>query len=390
MRTPASGSPPFTPAEVERSRRYRRPLYVAFAADLVLGLSTLAILAASAEWLVGPWWLAAPLYAAIAVAVSALVRLPVTVWRGWVHERRWGFSTQSPSGFAADFFRKLLLTCVFAAVPVLGIVALARAFPSWWPAVAAPAAALLVLLVGFAAPILLEPLFNRFTPLDDAPLVRALLALAARAGVPVRDVLVADASRRTRKVNAYVSGIGATRRVVLYDTLLRDVPQSQLEVVVAHELGHRRARHVAKGTVLAMLGAAGGTAVIWALVPNPQDPAVAPLILLISALLELAALPFEAALSRRWEREADRFSLDLTGDRDSFRALHRKLATANLGDLDPPRPVYLLLFSHPTATERLAAAGLIASLSGGRSLLESGPCQTSAPWSSCFSASSPS
>jgi Zn-dependent protease with chaperone function len=357
VKAPEPESQPFTPGEIERSRRYHRPLYVAFAVDLVLGLSTLAVLSAVVEWRIGPWWLAAALFAAIAAALSTLVRLPVTVWRGWIHERRWGFSTQSASGFAGDILKKLLLTCVLAAVPVLGIVALARAFPAWWPAVAAPAAALLVLLLGFAAPLLLEPLFNRFTLLDDAPLSRALLALAARAGVPVRDVLVADASRRTRKVNAYVSGIGTTRRVVLYDTLLREVPRRELEVVVAHELGHRRARHVAKGTALAMLGAAAATVVIWALLADPQDPAVAPSILLISALLELLALPFEAALSRRWERWADRFSLDLTGDREAFRALHRKLATANLGDLYPPHWLYLLLFSHPTAPERLAAAG---------------------------------
>jgi STE24 endopeptidase len=175
--------------------------------------------------------------------------------------------------------------------------------------------------------------------------------------VPVREVLVADASRRTRKVNAYVSGIGATRRVVLYDTLLDEVPKRELEVVVAHELGHRRARHVVKGTVLGMLGAAAGTLVVWALLPDPQDPAIAPKLLLITAVLELLALPLGSALSRRWERVADRFSLELTRDRDAFRAVHEKLATANLGDLDPPRLVYLLLFSHPTARERIAAAG---------------------------------
>ena len=162
-------------------------------------------------------------------------------------------------------------------------------------------------------------------------------------------MLVADASRRTRKVNAYVSGIGATRRVVLYDTLLEKVPQAELEVVVAHELGHRRARHVAKGTALAMLGAALATLVVWALLPDPQDPAIAPKLLLITAVLDLLALPFQAALSRRWEREADRFSLDATSDRDAYRAVHHDLALANLGDLEPPRLAYLLLFSHPTA-----------------------------------------
>ncbi len=348
--------PSFTPEEVERSRRYHRPLYVAFALDVTLGLATLALLAIFAEWRIGPWWLAAPLFAAIAVALATLVRLPVTVWRGWVHERQWGFSTQSRSGFATDIFKKFLLACIFAAVPVLAVVGLARAMPSWWPAVAAPAAALFVLAVGFVAPVVLEPLFNRFAPLQDASLAGALRALAVRAGVPVRDVLVADASRRTHKVNAYVSGIGTTRRVVLFDTLLREVPQPELEVVVAHELGHRHAGHVAKGTALGMLGAAGGTLVVWALVENPQDPAVAPLILLIASVLELLALPFETALSRRWERQADRFSLDLTGDRDAFCAVHRRLATANLSDLEPPRWVYRLLFTHPTAPERLASA----------------------------------
>jgi STE24 endopeptidase len=348
---------PFTPHEIARARQYHSPIYIAFACGLALGLSTLAALAAFAEWRIGPWWLAAPLFAALAVTLSTLARLPVTVWRGWVHERRFGFSTQSVGGFSRDILKKLLLACVFSAIPVLAVVALSRALPSWWPAVAAPGAALFVLVVGFAAPVVLEPIFNRFAPLEDRMLARDLLALAARAGVPVQEVLVADASRRTRKVNAYVSGIGATRRVVLYDTLLREVPQPELEVVVAHELGHRRARHVVKGTALAMLGAAAWTLVVWTLVPDPQDPAVAPTILLISAVLELLALPFQAALSRRWERDADRVSLDLTSDSDAFRAVHRKLATTNLGDLYPPRLAYLLLFSHPTAPERIASAG---------------------------------
>jgi STE24 endopeptidase len=293
----------------------------------------------------------------IAVSLSALVRLPVTVWRGLLHERRWGFSTQSTQAFALDSLKKVLLGCLFSALPVLALVGLARAFPSWWAAVAAPAAALVVLLMGFIGPVLLEPVFNRFAPLADASLADRLRSLAARAGVPVRDVLVADASRRTRKLNAYVSGIGATRRVVLFDTLLARTLVPELEVVVAHELGHRRARHVAKATVLGMLGAAAGTLVVWAVVGNPRDPAIAPLVLLIGLVLELLVLPLGTALSRRWEREADRFSVQLTGDPDAYRAVHRELALANLSDLDPPRLLYRLLFTHPTAPERLAALG---------------------------------
>jgi STE24 endopeptidase len=347
----------FTPEQVQRSRRYHRPLYVAQTVDLVLALLVLVLLAAFADWVIGPWWLAAPILAVITVTISALVRLPVSFWSGFLYERRWGFSTQSLGAWALDFLRKLLLGWAFAIVPVLGVVALAHAFPSWWPAVAAPLAALFVLVVGFLAPVVLEPFFNRFAPLEDAELARDLRALADRAGVPVRDVLVCDASRRTTKVNAYVSGLGSTRRVVLFDTLLGRAGRPELELVLAHELGHRRARHVVKATVLGMSGAVAGTLVVWALLEDPQDPAIAPLVLLISLVLELVTLPFWTALSRRWEREADRFSLELTHDRDAFIAVHHDLATANLSDLDPPRLVYRLLFTHPTPPERIASAG---------------------------------
>ena len=248
------------------------------------------------------------------------------------------------------------MTLALTGGAVLGLVGLARWLPSRWPLVAAPAAALVVLLVGFAAPVVLEPLFNRFAPLSDEELAGRLRALARRAGVPVRDVLVAYSSRRTRRVNAYVSGLGATRRVVLFDTLLREAEPRQVELVVAHELGHRRARHVAKGTLLGMVGAGVTVVVLWAVVANPGDLRNAPLVLLVAEALELVALPLAAAVSRRWEREADRFSLEVTRDPEAFEAAHRELATGNLSDLDPPRPVYVLLFTHPTAPERIAAA----------------------------------
>ena len=248
---------------------------------------------------------------------------------------------------------------------LLAFVALARTFPVWWPAITAPAAALLVLVLSFVAPVVLEPIFNRFAPLEDERLANDLRSLADRAGVPVRDVLVADASRRTRKENAYVSGLGATRRVVVFDTLLaRDEPR-QVGLVVAHELGHRRFRHVVKGTVLAMAGMAGGVLVLWALLRSPTvrgsigassagDPRVAPFLLLVGAALQFVGMPLESGLSRRWESAADRFSLDLSGDLPVFEESFRALATSNLSDLDPPRVLYLMAFSHPTPAERIA------------------------------------
>ena len=168
----------------------------------------------------------------------------------------------------------------------------------------------------------------------------------------MREVLVADASRRTRKHNAYVSGIGSTRRVVVYDTLLGEAEQPELEVVVAHELGHRRHRDIAKGTLLAMLSAAVAVLVAWPLDPTPRR---IPLLLFVWGLLEVVTLPFTAAFSRRLERQADRFALEMTHDPAAFEAAFRRMAKANLSDLDPPRLVYAFVFTHPTPVERLAA-----------------------------------
>jgi len=345
----------FSVEQVERARRYHRPLYVALLIDVTLGLGVLSVLAftRAGSWLYDAVPGAA--FPALVVAVSAVVRLPLAFWRGHVRERRFGFSTQSARGWLVDRAKGLAVSLVLTSGALLGLAGLARWLPRTWPLVAAPAAAVLVLVVGFATPVVLEPLFNRFAPLGDEELAGRLLALARRAGVPVRDVLVADASRRTRKVNAYVSGLGATRRVVLFDTLLREAEPRQVELVVAHELGHRRARHVAQGTLIGMLGAAVSVVVLWAAVAHPGDLRNAPLVLLVVSALELAGLPVAAAISRRWEREADRFSLDVTRDPEAFETAHRELATANLSDLDPPRPVYALLFTHPTPPERIAA-----------------------------------
>ena len=364
----------FTPAEIERARRYHRPLYRAFAADLGLTLAVLAVLSFSPagsrlfEVVDGlPWWGEALTYPALVVALLSLLRLPLAFWRGYLRERRYGFSTQRARGWLGDRAKGVAVAIVLTSSALAALVALARTLPEAWPAVAAPGAALFVIVLGFVAPVLLEPLFNRFTPLADQDLVADLRSLSMRAGVPVEQVLVADASRRTTKANAYVSGIGRTRRVVLYDTLVRDSDRAEIRLFTAHELAHRRERHVAKGTALGALGAASYVLVLWALlsvpevleavgVSGPDDPRIAPFALLVASVLELLALPFGATLSRRWERVADRVSLELTGDPAAFERAHLALARSNLSDLDPPRPVYLALFSHPTPPERLAAA----------------------------------
>jgi STE24 endopeptidase len=350
----------FSHDDVERAARYHRPRYIALAVDLVLSVAVLAVL----QWLwPGPWHLvdglgwagAAAAYAGIVTAIGALVGLPVSFWRGYLQERQWGFSTQGAAGWLVDILKGEAVSLLLMSLFWTGLVGLARWLPSAWPVAAAAALALAVGLLSFVAPVVLEPIFNRFGPLADERLAAELRSLAERAGVPVRDVLVADASRRTTKVNAYVSGLGKTRRVVLYDTLLETADEGELKLIVAHELGHRRARHIVKATAGAMAGAAFWVVLVWALLGSRiSSPRFLPLVLLISLGLRLLAAAPVAAVFRGWERVADRCSLELTHDLPAFERTHLHLARKNLGDLAPPRLAYLLLFSHPTAPERLA------------------------------------
>jgi len=352
----------FSVEEVERARSYHRPLYWAAGVELALDAALLAALAWSAagsaldpESL--PWWARTLAYAAITIVLLTALGTPVAFWRGYLRERRFGFSTQTPRGWFVDRLKATAINLVLTSSLLLALVWLARTLPGWWVVPAAAASALIALLLSFLAPVVLAPLFNDYRTLDQEPHRSALQALAERADVPIDQILIEDTSRRTRKANAYVTGLGRTRRIVVSDTLFTKAPLAEIETVVAHELGHRRMRHVLHGTQLAVLGAIIATIVVWALVGNETaDPQHVPLLLLIGLALSVAGLPALSALSRRWERNADRFALELTRDPRAYEQAFRRLTSTNLSDLDPPLLIYLFLFTHPTPAQRLAAA----------------------------------
>jgi STE24 endopeptidase len=362
----------------ELARRYHDPRYRAILADAALGLIVAGVLAltSAGHAVLGivdalPDALGAFLLGLLIVAISALVRLPLTVWLGLLHERAFGFSRQSSRYFALDRLKEVAIGALLTGAALAGLVFSAQAFPSAWPLVAAGGAALVVLLLSFVAPVVLEPIFNKFRPLEDSSLRKAVLRLGRDGSVPIRDVLVADASKRTTKLNAYVSGLGRTRRVVLFDTLLEQASTPEILTVVAHELGHRRYRHVALGTAVAMGAAAAVVVALWALLSSravldavdatgPGDARIAAFVLLVASLLGLVGAPLLAALSRRWEYACDRFALEQTGDLGAFESAFGRLSEANLPDPAPPRLAYLWLFSHPTVPDRLAAARRVA------------------------------
>ena len=364
----------FSPEEIARSRAYHRPLYAAYAAGAVITLGYLAAAAFSplGRWLAAPVddlprWAYALSYTAIVVAAGAVVRFPLSYWRSYRYEHRWGFSTQSFRGWLVDWGKGLAVQIVLLTAVLLGLVELAATMHDAWPLGAVPAVAAVVVFLSFVQPVVLEPIFHKFKPLDDAELAGSLRGLAERAGTPVRDVLVADASRRTRKENAYVSGLGSTRRVVVYDTLLGRGSNREIELIAAHELGHRKDRHVLWGTTLGALGSMTAVIVLWALLRSsavltaisasgPADPRVVPFVLFVSEALELLSMPLLTGVSRRWEAAADRFGIRLTGDAEGYAEMAKNLGTANLADLTPALPVYYLLFTHPSIPERIQSA----------------------------------
>ncbi|MFJ9771380.1 M48 family metalloprotease [Kitasatospora sp. NPDC101157] len=366
----------FTPAERARGRALRRAQLpwalggrlAGLALTLVLGLTPAgaALVTATGRWFGGSRTAEVLAGGAALVLLGQALQLPFGAGSRAVRAR-YGLVTQDWAGWAMDAVRSLALTLLLVLPLVLGLFGLTAWSPRHWWFPAAGAAALLTAALSFLHPLLIEPVFNRFSPMPEGELRSALLALAERDGVRVRDVLVADASRRTTALNAYVSGFGATRRIVAYDTLLSAAEPREVELVVAHELGHVKHRDVPVGTALGAVGAAVAVAVLGLLADwqpllsaagasDASDPRALPLLAASAALIGALSGPVQCAVSRRIEARADRHALELTGDAEQFAAMQRRLAVVNVSDVDPPRVLELLFATHPSATRRIAAA----------------------------------
>lgn len=371
------------PEQVRQGRALRAALRLPGYGSLLLGLVVAVGLGFTpvGAWLVdyiarpfgGHWLAAAGLGGLVVVLAGQIATLPLGAWRHTILTSH-GLSTQSWGGWLADRGKAYLVTAVVVAVALSAFFGATQLLPRWWWAVGAAGAAGLVVLLSFLFPLLVEPLFNRFTSMEPGPLRTELLALAARDGVPVDDVLVADASRRTRGVNAYVSGLGPSRRIVIYDTLLREAPPAEVTAVVAHELAHAKHRDVVTGTLLGAGGAAAAVVGLYLLggwggllrvagVSSVAEPRAVALLAAVVALVSLVASPVQALVSRQVEARADAHAVALTGDADTFVAMQMRLSATNLSDPDPPAWERLLFASHPSTVERIASAR---SVNGGR------------------------
>jgi STE24 endopeptidase len=353
----------FSHSEIERARDYGRPQVALYGGVLVVELGLLALLVARPPArLRGPFrrplLAAAVAGAALSVGVSAAA-LPL---KAIARERAKdvGLVTQSWTGYARDTAVSWGIGAVIAGAGAAMAVGLIRRFPrGWW----APGSVLVVafgVASIYAGPVVLDPLFNTFKPLAPGRARADVLELARRAHVDVGEVYAVDASRRTTAANAYVTGLGRTKRVVLYDTLLDSFSRDELRLVVAHELGHVRHRDVPNGLLYLAIVAPFGLYAVARLTRRlaPQDalrpgPAVLPALALSIAVMATAIGTISNQLSREVEARADAFALRLTGEARPFISFEQRIAVRNLADPDPPAWQTFLLATHPPVLDRI-------------------------------------
>jgi STE24 endopeptidase len=364
---PAAADTVFTAAQIARANAYTDParhlawasLAVSLVVTLVLGFTPLG--ARLVARLRGWWWVRVLLAVLMLALIGRIVTLPFAII-GHHRSLEFGLTDEAWGPWAVDQVKGLLLSVVVSGLLLLVLIGCARTWSRAWPAVAGVVLGGLVMLGSFVYPVLVEPAFNHFTPLPDGPLRSQILQLAAEEHVHLDDVLVADASRRTTTLNAYVSGYGSTRRVVLYDTVVRDLPRDQILSIVAHELGHARHDDVLTGSILAALGTTLGIGLLALVLPlvrrRPgalRDPTVVPLVAALVAIGTLLSSPVNNGLSRLIETRADVDSLQTTRDPAAFVAMQRQLALHSLSD-QPPAWSQFWFGSHPTTLQRIAIA----------------------------------
>jgi STE24 endopeptidase len=374
--TPVDPGAGLAEADVGRAEAFAAALRPASLLSLTLGLGTAAALGLTrlgarlvtrvAAPFGGGWVAQVFLGVGVLSVLGRLVTLPVSAYAEMVRHR-YGLSTRGWGLWLRDVTVATAFTAVITAFALWSFLWLVRRAPRTWWAWSAAVAAGFVVVGSFLYPVVFEPAFNRFDPMPAGELRTDLLTLAEESGVPVQDVLVSDASRRTTALNAYVSGLGTTRRIVVYDTTLEELPDKQIESIVAHELGHVVNRDVLTGTLIGALGAAAATALFgWLLTwtpllrragaDGPGDPRVVPLVLFLLAAGTLLATPLQNTVSRQIEARADLHALDATRDPESFVDMQRRLSTTNLSDPDPPAAWQWFFGSHPTTAQRVAFA----------------------------------
>jgi Zn-dependent protease with chaperone function len=316
-------------------------------------------------------WVRLLVFFTLYTLIVYVVTFPLEWYQGYALEHYYGLSTQSFAAWIADEGKELLVSVVLlAVVPILWLAyrAIEKSPRRWWLWFAF-ATLPLVLGIALIEPLVIDPLFNKFTPLRDQQLKAKIIALAERAEIPGRKVYEVDKSKQTKTLNAYVNGFGVSQRIVLWDTTLHAMSDDEILYVMGHEMGHYKLAHIWKGIALSALGS---FALLWIAARIARwavrrfgdawgfhelhDIASLPLLLAILLGLNFVSQPISNAVSRRIETEADVFGLEITHDNDAAARAFLKLGAQNKSNPDPPAWIRLTLYTHPTLADRVRLA----------------------------------
>jgi STE24 endopeptidase len=304
-------------------------------------------------------------YVLLLSLLHEVVGLPLAFYSGYVVERRYGLSHETIGRWATDQVKSFSIGVLLAGSAASLVYALIRVWPAWWWAAAGGLFALCIIGLTNVAPVLILPLFYKVKPLEREALRARLLALADRAGAQVLGAYEWGLAEKTTKANAALAGVGGTRRILVSDTMLAEYSDDEIEVVLAHELAHHVHGDIWKGilfeSALLLAGFYVASTVLARLtdrfgLQGAADPAGLPLLTLAVGLVSLLAVPVAHAISRAYERNADRFALNLTNNPNAFISAMRRLGAQNLAEEYPSKLVQWLFCSHPPMRERIASA----------------------------------
>jgi STE24 endopeptidase len=332
----------------------------------------LAVLAAGAlpclagvvgSWGLHPVWSGA-LFFGILYGASVLLDVPFSLWATFVIEKKYGFSTITPQLWLADLAKSAVVSVVLMALLFIPLFALIEWLPQTWWLAAWVFFALFQLLLIWLYPLVIAPLFNKYVPVRDEALRDRILAMAEKAGLKAEGIFEVDAGKRSRHSNAYFTGFGRSKRIVLFDTLLATHSHDEIVSVLAHEIGHWKLRHILKQLVAMEVVAFAAFWLVWRLMGWPllyetfgfAGPLPYAGLLLAAIVLKPAAFflsPLGAAVSRKYERDADRYALGLIGTTRFLAEALQRLAKENLANLHPHPAYVAFYYSHPPLAERV-------------------------------------
>jgi STE24 endopeptidase len=355
----------------EKAREYARITRRLFFIDLALGAAFLFVLLFSGlsgglrNYLDFPQSARVALYFLIVVVSYGIISAPLDFYRGFILPHRYGLSRQSLRSWLADEAKGGILALTLGTALVVVIYLLLETFPQTWWLLAFAFMVLVTVVLTNLAPVLILPLFFKTEPLADQELRKRLLSLAERSHIKIRNVFQIRLSSKTTAGNAMLMGWGNTRRIVIGDTMLQRYTPEEIEVVMAHELGHHRhgdiVRLMVAQSALMLLGFYLMNLILGWAVPRLDmsgisDVAALPLLALVGAAFALVLMPLFNAYSRHLEESADRYSLAATENPEAFAAMLTKLTDQNLSESEPSRWSELLFYDHPPYSRRVELA----------------------------------